>query len=133
MRGLNRLSRVSLPQVPQEELPQYREREHLKGADAALIERVRAEFAAAHGAALAAAGVDAKAMLAEGRRGCYLLCYFGPSAHFSHMHACWPAADARGWAAVAAHACMLALSAHACPCCGRGRPGCCAAALHAWC
>ena len=55
--------------MPKEKLPQYKEREHLKGADAALVDRVRAEFAAVHGAALAAVGVDAKAMLAEGRRG----------------------------------------------------------------
>jgi hypothetical protein len=55
--------------VPKEELPQYREREHLKDVDAALVNRVRAEISSVHGAALAAVGLDAKTMLAEGRRG----------------------------------------------------------------
>ena len=53
-----------------EELPQYREREHLKGIDAELIERVRAEVAHVHGPALAGLGLDSKAIVAEGRRGC---------------------------------------------------------------
>lgn len=56
-------------QVPQEELPSYKPREHLKGADAALVERVKAEVLAAHGEKLAAMGIDAKAVLLEGRRG----------------------------------------------------------------
>ena len=64
---------VRLPwavQVPAAELPEYREREHLKGADAALVERVRAEIAHVHGAALAGLGLEPKVIVTEGRRGC---------------------------------------------------------------
>ncbi|BDA42682.1 probable protein AGENET DOMAIN (AGD)-CONTAINING P1 at N-terminal half [Coccomyxa sp. Obi] len=55
--------------VPQEELPSYKPREHLKGSDAALVERVKAEILSAHGDKLAAVGVDTKTVLLEGRRG----------------------------------------------------------------
>lgn len=58
-----------LMQIPQKELPSYKPREHLKGSDAALVERVKAEVLAAHGDKLAAIGVDTKTILLEGRRG----------------------------------------------------------------
>lgn len=57
-------------QVPEEDLPEYKPREHLKGVDAELVERVKAEIMAVHGDALASVGLDGKAVLMEGRRGC---------------------------------------------------------------
>lgn len=56
-------------QVPKEELPSYKPREHLKGLDAALVARVKAEILAVHGEKLAAMGMDIKTILLEGRRG----------------------------------------------------------------
>ncbi|CAL8467664.1 g7202 [Coccomyxa elongata] len=55
--------------VPKEELPSYKPREHLKGVDAALVARVKAEIMTGYGEKLAAMGMDAKTILLEGRRG----------------------------------------------------------------
>lgn len=60
---------TGLLQVPESELPTYKPREHLKGSDAALVERVKAEFLAVHGEKLAPLGIAAKHILLEGRRG----------------------------------------------------------------
>ncbi len=55
--------------MPESELPSYKAREHLKGTDAALVERVKAEVLAVYGKKLAGMGITPKHVLMEGRRG----------------------------------------------------------------
>lgn len=60
---------IDILQVPKSELPSYKPKEHLKGVDAALVERVKAEVVNAYGKDLAAIHLYNKDILIEGRRG----------------------------------------------------------------
>ncbi len=58
-------------QLPEGERQTYsRPREHLKGSDLALLERMAAEYQAAHGPALTALGITANQVNTFIRRGC---------------------------------------------------------------
>ncbi|KAK9817124.1 hypothetical protein WJX72_009853 [[Myrmecia] bisecta] len=55
-------------QLPAAQLPHYQQKgEHMYGADAQLVEQVRAELMAVHGAVLAGHGYDSKWLLSHGR------------------------------------------------------------------
>ena len=57
-------------QIPEEERQTYsKSREHIKGSDAALLERVAGEFYAVHGRALAPLGIDLPKIKSFSRQG----------------------------------------------------------------
>ena len=57
-------------QIPEEERQTYsKPREHIKGSDVALLERVADEFHAVHGGALAALGIDLPKIKSFSRQG----------------------------------------------------------------
>lgn len=70
MEGITDLTGPTSLQIPEGERQTYsKSREHLKGSDVALVERVAAEYEAAHGSALAALGITLEKMKAFIRQG----------------------------------------------------------------
>lgn len=64
-------AKTIISQVPEGERQSYsRPREHLKGSDVALLERVAAEYQAAHGPALTALGITIDQIKTLSRQGC---------------------------------------------------------------
>ena len=62
--------KMCVSQIPEEERQTYsKPREHIKGSDAALLERVADEFHAVHGRALAALGIDLPKIKSFSRQG----------------------------------------------------------------